>query len=48
MQPLETDTDGKVRKRRCLSAVDGGIVILDKKSPAEVVLADCLEPCITR
>ena len=35
MQPLETDSDGKVRKRRCFSAVGGGTVLLDKETPAE-------------
>lgn len=33
MQPLETDTEGEVRKRRCFSAVGGGAVLLDKKNP---------------
>ena len=37
-----------VRKPRCFLAVDAGTVLLDKKTPAEEVLADCLEPFVTR
>ncbi len=44
MQPLETDAEGKVRKRRCFSVVDGGTVLLDKKTPAEEVLEAVLNP----
>jgi uncharacterized protein (UPF0264 family) len=48
MQLLEIGAEGKVRKRRCFSAIDGGTVLLDKKTPAEEVLADCFEPVITK
>jgi len=45
---METDAEGKVRKRRCFLALDAGNILLDKKTPAEEVLADCFEPVITK
>jgi hypothetical protein len=46
--PLSNNHKCLVRKTRCFLAVDAGTVLLDKKTPAEEVLADCLEPFVTR
>ena len=42
--PLGNDHKCLVRKTRCFLAADAGIILLDKKTPAEEVLGAVLNP----
>ncbi len=44
MQPLGTDAEGKVRKRRCFQLLTEELSSWIKKTPAEEVLGAVLNP----